>query len=69
LWLRGKGLRRKKSQKTGKTQKKVHNSFGGRAVFLQNGPDFRAKAGPCQSGNLQGAGVVMVSKGEKMAGE
>jgi hypothetical protein len=60
IWLRGKGLQREKSQKTGKTQKKVQNSFGGRAVFLQNGPVFRAKTGPCQSGELQAAAVVWV---------
>jgi hypothetical protein len=36
-------LRWEKSQKTGKTQKKVQNSFGGTPVFLQNDPDFGPK--------------------------
>jgi hypothetical protein len=39
------GLRRKKSQKTGKTQKKVQNNFRGTPDFLQNGPIFRPKTG------------------------
>jgi hypothetical protein len=63
IWLRGKGLRREQSQQTGKTQQKVQNSFGGMAVFLQNGPVFRAKTGPCQSGELQVAFVVRVRAG------
>jgi hypothetical protein len=44
--LKGNGLQRKKSPKTEKTQKKVQNNFGGTPVFLQNGPDFRAKTDP-----------------------
>jgi hypothetical protein len=39
------GLRRKKSQKRGKTQKKVQNNFRGTPDFLQNGPFFGQKRG------------------------
>jgi hypothetical protein len=43
--LRGNGLQRGKSPKTGKTQKKVENNFRGTPVFLQKGPVFRPKTG------------------------
>ena len=54
LSLKGNGLQRKKSQKTGKTRKKAQNSFSGTHVFLpslcelrrtslRNGPVYRPK--------------------------
>jgi hypothetical protein len=45
-------LRRKKSQKTGKTRKKVQNNFGGTPFFLQNDLDFRPKTGPDKTHSL-----------------
>jgi hypothetical protein len=53
--LRGNGLQREKSPKTGKTQKKVQNNFRGTPVFLQNGPDFRPRTGLEKAHHLQGA--------------
>jgi hypothetical protein len=47
------GLRRKKSQKRGKTQKKVQNNFRGTPDFLQNGPIFRPKTEPWKRHGLQ----------------
>jgi hypothetical protein len=43
LSLKGNGLHRKKSQKTGKMQKKVQNNFRGTPVFLQKAPIFPSK--------------------------
>jgi hypothetical protein len=43
LSLRGNGLRRRKSQKRGKTQKKVQNNFRGTPAFLQKALVFRPK--------------------------
>jgi hypothetical protein len=65
LWLKGNGLRWKQSHKTGKTQKKVQNNFRRTPVFLQNGPEFRAKTGHDQMRHLQVALVVRVRQYEK----
>jgi hypothetical protein len=65
LWLKGNGLQRDKSQKTGKTQKKVQNNFRGTPVFLQNGPDFRTKTALEKTHHLQAAAVVRVRHHEK----
>jgi hypothetical protein len=46
LSLKGNRLQREKSQKTGKTRKKVQNNFRETPVFLQNGLDFRTKTVP-----------------------
>jgi hypothetical protein len=50
---RNNGLQRKKSQKTGKTQKKVQNNFRGTPIFLQKGPFFRPKTGLYKRHGLQ----------------
>jgi hypothetical protein len=55
LWLKGNGLQRKKTQKAGKTGKKVQNSFRGTPVFLQNSPNFPPKTGLLKKHSLQAA--------------
>jgi hypothetical protein len=52
LSLKRNRLQREKSQKTGKTRKKVQNNFHRTPVFLQNSPDSPAKTGPFQSRDL-----------------
>jgi hypothetical protein len=51
--LEGNGLGRKKSQKNGKTRKKVQNNFRETPVFLQNAPEFRPKTGLDKMHSLQ----------------
>jgi hypothetical protein len=53
LSLRRNGLQREKSQKTGKTQKKVLNNFPDTPVFLQNGLDFPPKTALARRRRLQ----------------
>jgi hypothetical protein len=60
LWLKGNGLQLNKSLKTGKTRKKVQNSFRRTPVILQNAPIFPPKTGHDERHDLQVVAFVRV---------